>query len=90
MQIWEKFLAPIPPRHHHSIFAMLARVPEFTVRGDQFTFLQFSHVVRRVLEIGKWLSLGHNTPVPQHCIRHSVSPHPHLQSADTMSPSVST
>ena len=62
--IWEKFLAPIPPRHHHAIFAMLARVPEFTVRGDQLTFLQFSHVVRRVLEVGKWLALGHNTPVP--------------------------
>lgn len=62
--IWEKFLAPIPPRHHHAIFAMLARVPEFTVRGDQLTFLQFSHVVRRVLEVGKWLSLGHNAPVP--------------------------
>ena len=62
--IWERFLAPIPPRHHHSIFAMLARVPEFTTRGDQLTFLQFSHVVRRVLEVGKWLSLGHNTPAP--------------------------
>jgi pimeloyl-ACP methyl ester carboxylesterase len=63
-EIWAKFLAPIPPRHHHSIFAMLARVPDFTVRGDQFTFLQFSHVVRRVLEIGKWLALGHNTLAP--------------------------
>ena len=47
-----------------SIFAMLARVPDFTVRGDQFAFLQFSHVVRRVLEIGKWLALGHNTLAP--------------------------
>jgi pimeloyl-ACP methyl ester carboxylesterase len=62
--IWEKFLAPIPPRHHHAIFAMLARVPEFTVHGDQLAFLQFCHVVRRVLDIGKWLALGHNAPVP--------------------------
>ncbi len=62
--VWEKFLAPIPPRHHHSIFAMLARVPEFTVRGDQLAFMQFCHVVRRVLEIGKWRALGHTTPVP--------------------------
>ena len=69
--VWDKFLAPIPPRHHHAIFAMLARVPEFTVRGDQRAFLQFCHVVRRVLEIGKWLALGHNTPVP-------VSLHPPL------------
>ena len=26
--MWEKFLAPVPPRHHHGIFAMLYRVPE--------------------------------------------------------------
>ncbi len=61
---WAKFLAPVPPRHHHAIFAMLARVPEFTVRGDQLCFLQHCHVVRRVLEIGKWLALGHTEPAP--------------------------
>lgn len=63
-EVWAKFLAPIPPRHHHGIFAMLARVPEFSVRGDQLAFLQHCHVVRRVLEIGKWLALGHSAPVP--------------------------
>jgi pimeloyl-ACP methyl ester carboxylesterase len=62
--VWEKFLAPVPPRDHHSIFAMLARVPEFSVRGDQLAFMQFCHVVRRVLEIGKWLALGHTARVP--------------------------
>jgi pimeloyl-ACP methyl ester carboxylesterase len=62
--IWAKFLEPVPPRHHHAIFAMLARVPEFSVRGDQLAFLQHCHVVRRVLEVGKWLALGHTTPVP--------------------------
>ncbi len=71
--VWSKFLAPLPPRHHHAIFAMLARVPEFSVRGDQLTFLQYAHVVRRVLEIGKWLALGRNAPVP-------VSLHPSLGS----------
>ena len=43
---------------------MLARVPEFAVRGDQLAFLQHCHVVRRVLEIGKWLALGHTAPAP--------------------------
>lgn len=62
--VWEKFLSPVPPRHHHAIFALLARVPEFRVRGDQLAFLQFSHVVRRVLEVGKWLALGRSAPVP--------------------------
>jgi hypothetical protein len=69
--VWEKFLAPVPPRHHHAIFAMLARVPEFSVRGDQLAFLQHCHVVRRVLEVGKWLALGRTTPV-------SASLHPPL------------
>ena len=62
--VWTKFLAPVPPRHHHAIFAMLARVPEFAVHGDQLAFLQHCHVVRRVLEIGKWLALGHAAPAP--------------------------
>ncbi|HET6196255.1 MAG TPA: alpha/beta hydrolase [Acetobacteraceae bacterium] len=71
--VWAKFLAPVPPRHHHAIFAMLARVPAFSVRGDQLAFLQHAHVVRRVLEIGKWLALGKAAPVPP-------SPHPPLTS----------
>jgi pimeloyl-ACP methyl ester carboxylesterase len=62
--VWAKFLAPVPPRHHHAIFAMLARVPEFTVRGDQLAFLQHCHVARRVLEVGRWLALGNAAPAP--------------------------
>ncbi len=69
--VWAKHLAAIPPRHHHALFAMLARVPECTVRGDQLPFLQHCHIVRRVLEIGKWLALGHTAPAP-------VSLHPPL------------
>jgi pimeloyl-ACP methyl ester carboxylesterase len=76
--IWEKFLAPIPPRHHHAIFAMLARVPEFSVRGDEMALRQYCHVVRRVLEIGKWLALGHDAPAPAslHPPLHGPTPHP--------------
>jgi pimeloyl-ACP methyl ester carboxylesterase len=62
--VWAKFLAPVPPRHHHALFAMLARVPEFTLRGDQLAFMQHCHVARRVLEIGRWLALGEAPPVP--------------------------
>ncbi len=62
--IWDKFLQPIPPRHHHGMFAMLYRIPEFAIQGDQLVFMQHAHVVRRVLEIGKWLSLGNALPVP--------------------------
>jgi pimeloyl-ACP methyl ester carboxylesterase len=62
--VWAKFLAPVPPRHHHALFAMLARVPQLTLRGDQLAFMQHCQVVRRVLEIGRWLALGGALPVP--------------------------
>jgi pimeloyl-ACP methyl ester carboxylesterase len=62
--VWAKFLAPVPPRHHHGIFAMLYRVPAFTVQGDQLAFMQHAHVVRRVLEIGRYLALGGVGAVP--------------------------
>ncbi len=62
--VWAKYLEPIPPRHHQGIFAMVYRVPEFRIDGDQLTFMQHAHVARRVLEIGKWLALGNTSPVP--------------------------
>jgi hypothetical protein len=62
--VWAKFLQPVPPRHHHGLFAMHYRVPAFAIEGDQFAFMQFAHVVRRVLEIGKWLGLGNALPTP--------------------------
>jgi pimeloyl-ACP methyl ester carboxylesterase len=62
--IWEKFLQPVPPRHHHGIFAMLYRVPEFQILGETVAFMQHAHLARRVLEIGKWLALGNTAPAP--------------------------
>ena len=62
--IWSKFLEPVPPRHHHGIFAMMYRLPDFSIDGDQLAFMQHAHITRRVLEIGKWLVLGNPLPVP--------------------------
>jgi pimeloyl-ACP methyl ester carboxylesterase len=62
--VWSKFLQPIPPRHHHVILAMLARVPEVSLTGDTLAFAQHCHVVRRVLDIGRHLAQGHSLPVP--------------------------
>ena len=61
---WARFLEPVPPRHHHGIFAMMYRLPEFSIQGDQLAFMQHAHVARRVLEVGKWLALGRALPVP--------------------------
>ncbi len=33
--VWAKFLMPVPPRHHHGVFAMHYRIPEFSIPGDQ-------------------------------------------------------
>ncbi len=62
--VWAKCLEPIPPRHHHGIFAMMYRQADFRIEGDQLTFMQHAHIARRVLEIGKWLVLGNALPVP--------------------------
>jgi pimeloyl-ACP methyl ester carboxylesterase len=63
-EAWAGFLAPVPPRHHHSPFAMRMRVPGVALLGDELRFAQFCHLLRRVLEIGKWLALGRALPVP--------------------------
>lgn len=62
--IWAEALRPVPPRHHHSLFALHRRVPEFTVDGDELGFAQHCHLARRLLEIGRWIANGHATPVP--------------------------
>jgi len=71
--VWAKFLEPVPPRHHHVVLAMLARVPEAKLEGDVKTFAQHCHLVRRVLEVGKWLALDRALPVPA-SLRPSLPP----------------
>jgi hypothetical protein len=43
---------------------MMYRLPEFSIQGDQLAFMQHAHVARRVLEVGKWLALARELPVP--------------------------
>ncbi|WP_198368923.1 alpha/beta fold hydrolase [Roseomonas rosulenta] len=62
--IWALHLQPVPPRHHHAIFAMRHRVPEFRITGEEIAFLRHCHLVRRVLEVGRWLVLQGDGPVP--------------------------
>ena len=56
--VWERFLQPLPPRHHHNLFAMRMRVPGFTVEGDELTWMQHAHLLRRILEIARWRRHG--------------------------------
>ena len=79
--VWAKFLQPVPPRHHHVILAMLARVEGVRLDGDALAFAQHCHVVRRVLEVGKWLVLGHALPVPDSLRPAVATPVPAMQGA---------
>ena len=63
--LWAKVLQPVPPRHHHSLFALRMRVPEFVIAGEELTFAQHCHLARRVLEIGRWIASGRAAPVPE-------------------------
>src|SRR5689334_15519121 len=69
---WSRFLEPVPPRHHHGIFAMMYRLPEFSIQGDELVFMQHAHITRRVLEVGKWLALGRSLPCRYRCIQEKV------------------
>jgi len=62
--VWAKALQKVPPRHHHSLFALRMRVPEFAIRGDQLAFAQHCHLARRLLEIGRFVAAHGAGPVP--------------------------
>ena len=61
---WDRFLQPIAPRHHQNLLAMRMRVPDFTAEGDQLAWAQHVHLVRRVLDLGRWLARGEGGPAP--------------------------
>jgi pimeloyl-ACP methyl ester carboxylesterase len=61
---WERFLQPIPPRHHQNLLGMRMRVPDFSAEGDQLAWAQHVHLIRRVLDLGRWLARGEAGPAP--------------------------
>ena len=48
---WAKFLEPVPPRHHHNLFAMRMRATEFRAAGDELVWAQHCHLLRRALDL---------------------------------------
>jgi pimeloyl-ACP methyl ester carboxylesterase len=51
--VWERLWSPLPPLHHQSLFALVAKVPELHVEGGREAFAQHAHVVARLLELGR-------------------------------------
>ncbi|HEY7926631.1 MAG TPA: alpha/beta hydrolase [Candidatus Dormibacteraeota bacterium] len=55
---WQRFLEPMPPRHHHDLFAMWMRVGDFRVDGDRRLFMASARVVRRLSELAREVVSG--------------------------------
>jgi hypothetical protein len=49
--VWRKFLSPDPPPLYHDFFAMLMRVPDFTLEGDNLVVMQNARALHRMMNI---------------------------------------
>jgi hypothetical protein len=49
--VWRKFLSTNPPPLFHDFFAMLMRVPEFTLEGDSLVAMQNARALHRTMNI---------------------------------------
>jgi hypothetical protein len=51
VDVWQKFLSPNPPPLFHDFFAMLMRVPQFTLEGDSLIAMQNARALHRMMNI---------------------------------------
>lgn len=73
--VWHHFLQPLPPRHHHNLFAMRMRAPGFAMEGDELAWMQHAHLLRRALEVGRWVANGGDGAPPE-SFRPRIGPAP--------------
>ena len=52
-EVWDRLWQAVPPPRHQSLFALLSKVPEFTVEGSREALAQHAHAVARLLELGR-------------------------------------
>jgi len=58
---WAQFLSAEPPRNHHDLFAMNARLDDFWIGGSRVLLMQNIRVVLRILEVGREMLVGHSS-----------------------------
>jgi hypothetical protein len=58
--VWNKFLSPNPPPLFHDFFAMLMRVPEFTLEGDSLVAMQNARALHRMMNIMREVGAPHD------------------------------
>ncbi len=51
VEVWRKFLSPDPPPLFHDFFAMLMRVPDFVLEGDNLVVMQNARALHRLMNI---------------------------------------
>ena len=54
-EIWAKFLSPDPEPLYHDFFAMLMRVPGFTLEGDTLVAMQHARALHRAMNVMRTL-----------------------------------
>ena len=51
MATWQKFISKKPPPLHNDFFAMLMRVPEFTIEGESLVAMQNAGALQRMMNL---------------------------------------
>ncbi len=51
VEVWRKFLSPDPPPLYHDFFAMLMRVPDFVLEGDNLIVMQNARALHRMMNL---------------------------------------
>ena len=51
VELWNKFLEPVPPALYHDIFAMIMRVPDLVLEGDTLIAMQNARALHRMMNI---------------------------------------
>jgi pimeloyl-ACP methyl ester carboxylesterase len=51
--VWQRLWQDVPPPRHQSLFALLSKVPEFSVEGSREALAQHAHAIARLLELGR-------------------------------------
>ncbi|MGO8925087.1 MAG: hypothetical protein ACLQF4_19385 [Xanthobacteraceae bacterium] len=58
VEVWRKFLSAKPPPLYHDFFAMLMRVPEFTIEGDSLIAMQNARALHRMMNLMRGTEAG--------------------------------
>jgi hypothetical protein len=59
LAVWDKFISAHPTPLYHDFFAMLMRVPEFTIDGDSLNAMQNARALHRMMNILRTMEPRH-------------------------------